>query len=1361
MPNPPRRLTARARSASRIELDWTAPLSSGGGSVTGYRIEVSPNGRTRWTEVESDTGSRATSYTDAGLDPGTTRYYRVAAINNEGRSDWSNVADATTDIAAPDAPTNLTVVPSGVGGRNELLLTWTRPSSDGGSAITGYRIDVSPNGTSGWTALVANTRSTATRYTHTGLSPSTTRHYRVAAINAEGAGGFSNVVSGTTNVGTPTAPQSLRARADGPSSITISWQAPASDNGSPITGYRIRARVATQASWTTISNNTGSTATTFQHTNLQPVTVYRYQVAAINAVGAGPWSLEAGTSTRAGVPAAPIGLNARVRGTSQIDLSWTAPRNTGGAPILGYRIVVSRDGGTSWRILEGNTGSTRTSFSHRDLQPGTTRHYRVSAINTAGIGAVSSVVHATTLAVAPGPPSRLRATPSGGASGQNQLILTWTRPLSDGGSPVTGYRIQTRRSRTGGWTDLVRNTGSTSTTYTHSGLDPGTTRYYRVAAINSRGTGGFSNEATGATNAGVPSAPQGLAASGDGPTTIALSWSAPANDNGALVTGYRIQARLASQSQWTTIVNNTGTGATTFRHTNLQPVTAWRYRVAAINSVGTGPWSNQAGAATLPDVPSPPTRLTARAIGTSQIDLSWTAPTNTGGALIFGYRVEVSTDAGANWRILVRNTQSTTTAYSHRNLQPASTRFYRVSAINSAGASRASNVARATTEATVPGAPRNLRAQTDGTSEIDLSWQAPTSDGGARVTGYRIEVSEDGGASWQNLVENSRNAGTSYSHTGLAPASTRHYRVSAINRIGTGRASGVASATTDATVPDAPTGLTATATTPNQIDLAWVAPGYDGGAAISGYRIEVSPTGTAWTDLQRNSGSTTTTYSHTGLRPGERRFYRISAINRAGTGTPSAVASAATDDPVERAGRLNTMVLPDVAAAMTSSTFGAIADRIDAVASGMATRWRIEMGSLSSMAARFSEPGAGAGVGGTGRTGASRLFDGASFVLPLGATDAPQAAPAASTIATWGAADFTRLGEPNATALDWKGDLLSFHVGLDMRVRTDVLAGLAASRSSGSFDFTDKTGASPVKGTYRTTMNSVNPYVAWFPDRRGTAVWVSGGFGWGEVEINDERAGLRTAPTTMLTGAGGGSRQLFTSGMSGLKAKAEGWAGQAVVDETAQVDQAVMDLQRGRVALEWTQGYRSAAGTEFALMVEGGGRYDNGAGAEGAGAEVGGGLRFSSARWGITAEGRGRMLVTGREDYEEWGVGAAVQIDPGVRGQGLSMRVSPSYGDASSGLDALWERGVSDHMYGRGSRGRTRVDGEIAYGVEGFQGTPYGGFHLAGDGHRAFSSGFRYDLGSGLGVRIEGTRRESVLGGPRHSVGIRGRLRFR
>ena len=95
--------------------------------------------------------------------------------------------------------------------------------------------------------------------------------------------------------------------------------------------------------------------------------------------------------------------------------------------------------------------------------------------------------------------------------------------------------------------------------------------------------------------------------------------------------------------------------------------------------------------------------------------------------------------------------------------------------------------------ATAPGVPTGLTATADGQTEIDLSWTAPSDDGGADITGYRIEVSTDNATS-TDLEANTRSTSTSYSHSDLSAGSTRHYRASAIDSEGTGEASGVATA---------------------------------------------------------------------------------------------------------------------------------------------------------------------------------------------------------------------------------------------------------------------------------------------------------------------------------------------------------------------------------------------------------------------------------------------------------------------------------------------------------------------------------------------------------------------------------------
>src|SRR5437016_13401424 len=149
-------------------------------------------------------------------------------------------------------------------------------------------------------------------------------------------------------------------------------------------------------------------------------------------------------------------------------------------------------------------------------------------------------------------------------------------------------------------------------------------------------------------------------------------------------------------------------------------------------------------------VPSPPTNLTATTASSSQINLSWTAPSNNGGSAITGYEIERSTDGGTNWSPIQPNTGSTSTTYSNSGLQSSTTYTYRVFAINSVGTSSPSNTASVTTSstATAPQPPTGLTATTTSLSQIHLSWTAPSNNGGSAITGYKIERSTDGGTTF-------------------------------------------------------------------------------------------------------------------------------------------------------------------------------------------------------------------------------------------------------------------------------------------------------------------------------------------------------------------------------------------------------------------------------------------------------------------------------------------------------------------------------------------------------------------------------------------------------------------------------------
>ena len=91
-PEAPMNLAASVVGVDRIDLSWSKPS----GSVTAYSVEWSADGKARWTLVRPAHSGLGTTYSDTGLEPGTTRYYRVQARNSRGAGDWSKVVSATT-----------------------------------------------------------------------------------------------------------------------------------------------------------------------------------------------------------------------------------------------------------------------------------------------------------------------------------------------------------------------------------------------------------------------------------------------------------------------------------------------------------------------------------------------------------------------------------------------------------------------------------------------------------------------------------------------------------------------------------------------------------------------------------------------------------------------------------------------------------------------------------------------------------------------------------------------------------------------------------------------------------------------------------------------------------------------------------------------------------------------------------------------------------------------------------------------------------------------------------------------------------------------------------------------------------------
>ena len=603
--------TVAIHGAELALLSWSPVENLYDYPVTMYEIERSPrDGSPSWDAFTD--ADEMFHYAHSGGGGGNLAY-RVRAVNEFGvKGPWSQVETEEQMVRGPSAPGNLMATVDGV----SVSLSWSAPTDNRGSSLDAYRIDRQPTG--GAVETPERNYATTTRtYDDSGLQPGQRYCYRVAGVNANGdVGDFSEWVCATTE-DAPGAPASLSATAKGKDAVTLTWNAPAEDGGSAISGYRIDY-TKDGGGWQNQVSDSATTTREYEHTGLDAGADYCYRVAAINENGMGLFSGQACATTET-VPGAPRSLDAAAKGENAVTLTWRAPSSDGGSAVTGYRIEHSDNDGANWETLVSDSATTTREYEHASLAAGSRHCYRVAAVNTHGEGPLSGQACATTDG-APSAPRNLDATPIS----ETSIRLTWDEPSSDGGEAVTGYLLEYYDGAE--WLALESNLAPTTRTYTHTERDAGTNYCYRVAAINSNGTGEYSGQAC-ATTTGAPDAPENLSAKADGKTSIILTWDKPTDTGGATIIGYRIDYQTDGGSEWITLEHDYD--RTTYGHTGLLPGATYSYRVAATHDNGTGPFSAEVSATTegaATDLPSEPENLRFTAVGRNQVTLKWDPP---------------------------------------------------------------------------------------------------------------------------------------------------------------------------------------------------------------------------------------------------------------------------------------------------------------------------------------------------------------------------------------------------------------------------------------------------------------------------------------------------------------------------------------------------------------------------------------------------------------------------------------------------------------------------------------------------------------------------------------------------------------
>ncbi|HSS61358.1 MAG TPA: fibronectin type III domain-containing protein [Candidatus Limnocylindrales bacterium] len=605
-PSPPTGVTANGISATQISLGWTA--SSG---ATSYKVQRSPDGSTGWTQVGT---SNTTSFSDSGLIPSTTYFYRVLASNGPGLSAPSSVISATTQAGLPYSQSPQGSWVGNYGNNGYALLNWNGGSDLVSLPQSSLVVDQGSRyfWASGSTAVQAlqspdaSTRQAATLFDANQVSLHLT---------------FSAAYNGSIHV------------------YAVDWDAlnrreliTVNDGSGPQT-----SNITTdfsQGAWVNVPINVAAGGT---------VSIVVARTAGLNAVVSG---IFLGASPPS---APPTGLVATAVSTSQVNLTWNASSG-----VSSYKIQRSPDGSAGWAQVGT---STTTTFSDSGLNPATAYFYRVLAAG-ASDSAPSNVASATTLSGL-GYSQAPQGTWVGAFGADGYALLGWGNANLVSLQQSSLVIDQGALYEWNGGTTAVQALQSPDASTRHAAT------VYDGSQVRLHLT--FSTAYSGTLH------------------LYAVDWDARGRLENITVddgSGPRT-ATIAtdfSQGVWINAPINVGAGGT---------VTITVTQTAGLNAVLSGLFLGGA-----PLAPPPPTGLSANAVSSSQIGLSWAASS---GAT--SYKIQRSADGSTGW---TQVGTSTATTFTDSGLVPSTAYFYRALASNGPGLSGPSNVASATTSAGLP-----------------------------------------------------------------------------------------------------------------------------------------------------------------------------------------------------------------------------------------------------------------------------------------------------------------------------------------------------------------------------------------------------------------------------------------------------------------------------------------------------------------------------------------------------------------------------------------------------------------------------------------------------------------------------------
>lgn len=877
VPSSPRSVVVQSATKETMVVVWEKPGNDGGSKILGYHLELKERNSLLWVKQNKQLIPE-TRFKAVGLEEGIEYEFRVYAENIVGISKASKVSEmqvARDPCERPGKPEAVIVT------RSQVTLRWTKPAYDGGIKITGYLVE-KKEGSGRWMkASFANIIET--EFVVTGLIEDQIYDFRVIARNAAGVSSQPSDSTGPITAKDEVDPPKIDLDAKYSQAVVVNagetFRLEAAIYGKPVpTVHWLKEGKEIAEAARLELKNTDFTACIVVKEAIR-VDGGQYTLLVKNVGGQKSVNINVKVLDRPGPPEGPISIYGVT--SEKCSIAWKSPLQDGGSDISHYIVERRETSRLVWTAVEQKVQTLNLKITK--LLPGNEYIFRVIPVNKYGVGEPleSEPMIAKNPFVTPNSPTEVEVS----TITKDSMVVTWERPVNDGGNPVQGYVVEKRDKDGVRWTRCNKRTVS-ELRFRVTGLMEGHSYEFRVSAENAAGVGTpsaptvYYKALDPIFKAGPPNNPKVVDTSR---STVSLTWGKPIYDGGCEIQAYIVEACNTASDEWVICTPPTGITDTKFTVKKLLEKHEYQFRVCAINKVGVGEHADFPGKILLEEkLEAPDLDLDA--------DMRKMINIRSASTLRLYVPVRGRPAPEVKWgkaegEIKETALIDTTGSYASlviENVDRFDSGKYTLTAENASGVKSVFISVRVMDS---PSAPVNFKVKEITKNSVSLTWEPPLLDGGSKIKHYIVEKRESTRKVYSPITTINK---MSWKVEPLPEGGIFFFRVLAENEYGVGLPAKTIEPVKVSEKPQPPGKVSVVDVTSKTVTLSWEKPEHDGGSRISYYEVELAPKDSEAWSLCASGKALETVVAN--LLKGEEYQFRVTAVNEKGRSDPRQLA---------------------------------------------------------------------------------------------------------------------------------------------------------------------------------------------------------------------------------------------------------------------------------------------------------------------------------------------------------------------------------------------------------------------------------------------------------------------------------------